>query len=159
MAVPWLLTLPKAARIFYPIALGGVAKGLSANTILQAYSSAGPGIRRTLGLEVVRGVRNIKRKARAAAGLHLDLHPNIEKIPFAYTDIRRKFSYLVEFQGVTEKGKSVISGVTVVSDTIITRREAEAMAATFLDEMPASYGIESVEKIQLVGITKSAFKT
>ena len=156
MPVPWLLTLPKAARIFYPIALGGLSKGLTANTILKAYSAAGPGIRRTLGLEVVRRVKGIERVARAASSLKLDVHPAISSMATALHDIRRNYSYLVEFRGVTSEGKPMTGAVTVASETVITRREAEAMAASFLEAMPASYGIESVEKIQLVGIKKSS---
>lgn len=154
---PWLSTLPKSARLFYPIAVKGIHQGLSANSILASYKAAGPGIRRTLGLEVVRELREITRRATAFKGLHLDRRPDFAKIPLSETKIWRKFSYNVEFQGLTSGGKSVLGHVTIVTDDIITRRQAEAAAERYLDATPDTYGIETVEKIQLAGIKKSTF--
>lgn len=152
---PFLSTLPKAARLFYPIAVKGVSQGLAANTILKAYTAAGPGIRRTLGLEVVRAVRGVERSASVFKALGLDRRPSIAKIPTALHKTWRKFSYLVEFEGLTTEGKSVRAAVTVASDSIITRRQAEAQAGGWLADTPAEYGIETIEKIQLAGIKKS----
>ncbi len=142
MAVPWLSTLPKAARLFYPIALKGVSEGIAANTILKAYSAAGPGIRRTLGLEVVRRVRGVERASRAFKGMRLDLHPDVSRIPEGGTKMGWNLSYKIEYQAVTSEGKSLTAHVTVVSDEVITRRQAEEMAASFFAKTPEEYGIE-----------------
>ncbi len=153
---PWLYTLPKAARLFYPIAQKGISQGLSANSILKSYHLAKPGIRRTLGLEVVRRVRGVERASRAFKGMRLDLHPDVSRIPEGGTRMGWNLSYKIEYQAVTTEGKSLTAHVTVVSDEVITRRQAEEMAASFFAKTPEEYGIESVQKIQLVGITKAA---
>lgn len=156
MAFPsFLSTLPKAARLFYPIAQKGVAQGLSGNAILQAYRTAGPGIRRTVGLEVVRAVRGVERKASIFKALKMDVFPDPRKLPTALTDTLRDYSYRIGYQGVTSEGKSFSSYVTVSTNELISRRQAEDVALGYIEDMPAEYGIESISRVGLDGILKS----
>lgn len=156
MPVGWLTGMSKAARTFYPIAMKGVSQGLAANSILKAYSAAGPGIRRTVGLEVIRRVKGVELKAGVFRYLKKNVLPSLAKIPFTGADILKSFSYLTEFRAVTAEGKSVTGNISIVSWTRITPEAAEADALAYLEGMPAKYGIEAVEKIQLVNIVKSA---
>lgn len=152
---PWLSTLPKAAKIFYPIAQKGISAGLSGNAILKAYSAAGPGIRRTLGLEVVRAVRGVERTASVFKALKLDVFPDPGKIPTALTGTLRDFSYRVSYRGLTEEGKPFQSYVTVSTNDLITRRQAEDVALGYIEEIPEEYGIRSVSTVGLEDIRKS----
>ncbi len=152
---PWLHSLPKAARLFHPIALKGISEGLSANSIINAYKVAGPGIRRTLGLEIIRVARDIEKKASTFSSLKKAAYPNVSKIPISETKMGRDYAYHIKWEAVTESGKTVLGDITVSTWNIISREEAEAMAAAFLDSQPAKYGIEHIEKIQLAGIKKS----
>lgn len=153
--IPWLSTLPKGARLFYPIAMKGVSQGISANSILRAYSAARPGLRRTVGLEVIRRIKGVEKAASAFKSLKRTVMPSVAKMPTALTRMARDYSYLTEFQAVTSTGKTVTGNITVSSWNVITRDQAEGAALGYLDNMPENYGIESVEKIQLVGIKKS----
>lgn len=154
MAIPWIETLPRAARLFLPIAQAGVTKGLSANSIIESYLKAGPGIRRKLGLSVIREVKSVKKKSDVFKYVRKTMLPGHDTIPTAPTKILKDYSYKVRYQGVMSDGRPFESFVTAITDKIIKPEEALDIALTMLNEMPSEYGIESVTDVFLEGIKK-----
>jgi len=156
VALPgWLSTLPKSARLFYPIALRGVREGLSANSILKVYTAARPGLRRQVGLDIIRRVKGVEKAASVFKHLKLTAHPNVGRIPVALTGTLRDFSYRVSYEAFTDEGERTKSFVTVSTNDLMSRQEAEDVALGYLEEMPKSYGVESVASVQLEDIRKS----
>lgn len=133
MALPLLLTLPKTARIAFPIIQAGTRRGLSSRAIESIVRQAGLSISRGRSiLPIMREVQAIE-----AAGANIRFIPkhltiNTARLPLALTDIRRDFSFSVRVRGRDAFGNLIDRHVTVSTDrTLITPGEIEE-AADFL---------------------------
>lgn len=151
---PWLLTLPKTARTFFPFAQAAVARGISANSIIEAFKLEDKGIRRKLGLEVVRRVRDVERKTNATKYTRKDRRHDPSLIPTAMTDLLHDFSHKVRYTGVTALGEPFEGFLTVSTDDRITPTEALTTALEFFDDGPEEYGIAEIGEFFYEGVKK-----
>lgn len=152
-APPWLSTLPLAARLFYPFAVSGVAAGLTANSMLEAWSRAGPGIRRTVGLEVIRRVKGIEDSRALQRGLRKGLRPDPRRLPEALHKIRRPFVFTVRVEGVLiATGQATRQFINLAMETpSLTRSEMEQLVLETVEENE-EYGITPTESFYEGGI-------
>jgi len=75
--------------------------------------------------------------------LNLGARPNVSTLPEALTTIRRKYSFTVELRGQSlSDGSSVVRNVTVSSDKLLTRGEAEDIAQSYAEDGRKEYGME-----------------
>lgn len=155
MALSYLQTLTGRARFAYPIIQRGVRAGLSSRSISDSLREAGLGIRRATLLDIMRRERDIVSHGLRMKFLPLDRAPNPDRLPEALTRLRREFSYTVELRGrVIDTQELITRQVTVASSKLLTRREAEVIAAGFLLNTPEAYGME-LDRAQLTGVLKS----
>lgn len=150
----WLSTLPKTARLFFPFAQAAVARGISANSIIEAFKLEDKGIRRKLGLEVVRRVRDVEKKANATKYTRKDRRHDPASIPTAMTDLLGNYSHKVRYTGVTAQGQPFESFVTVSTDDRISPADALSTALEFLDDDLDEYGIAEIGTLYYEGVKK-----
>jgi len=155
MAEPFLNQLSDSARFAYPFIQSGVRQGLSANAIGKALTAQGAGVRRSELLSLVRREADIWTHGQNLRYLNLNSRPNIDTLPEALTTIRRQFSYVVELRGQSlSDGSAVIRNVTVSSDKLLTRGEAEEIASLYAEEGAHQYGLE-VDSVLLTSVLKA----
>ena len=136
MALPLLATLPKTARIAYPIILAGTRRGLSSRAIESIVRQAGLPISRPRSiLPIMRAV-----KAAEVAGANVRFIPkknfiNVARLPVSLTFIRRNFSFRVNVLGRDIFGNLIDRNVTVSTGrSLITPEEIEAAAGEMVSE-------------------------
>lgn len=155
MALPLLASLTAAARFAYPFIARGVREGLSANAIGKALQAQGAGIRRSELLKLVRRETEIWTHGQNLRYLNLTAKPNEANLPEALTTIRRRYSYVVELRGQSmSDGSSVVRNVTVSTDKLLTRGEAEDIASLYAEDGPQQYGLE-VSSVLLTSVLKA----
>lgn len=155
MALPYLLTLNKTARMAYPLIRSGVRQGLSSRRIAEALQVGGLGIRRSTILEVMKRERALLDHAANLKFLGLNRRPNPDRLPEALTPIRRRYSYTIELRGrIIDTQELITRNVTVASSNLLTRGQAENIARGFVEDDPKTYGIE-VDKAQLINVQKA----
>lgn len=155
MPGPLLETLSAAARFAYPFISRGVREGLSANAIGRALTAQGAGIRRADLLTLYRRESEIWTHGQNLRYLNLTAKPNVGNLPEALTTIRRQYSYVVELRGRSlSDGSSVIRNVTVSTDKLLTRGEAEEIATLYAEEGRKEYGID-VDRVLLTSVLKA----
>lgn len=151
MALPFSLTLSSRLRRLLPTIEGGVAAGLSSRAINAAITSAtGTGIRRQVLLDIMREIRGIEVAGERLQFVRLDRAPNPTRVPTALTPIRRAFGSTVRVEGrLLSTGEMVTRHVQVTHDSVLTRGRIEEIAASFLEDEEAEYGID-LERVLLV---------
>lgn len=159
MPVAWLSLMSKTAKLFFPFAQASVARGISANSIIESFKLAGggvgrKGIRRQIGLEVIRRVRGVEKKVSATKYIRKDRRHDISTIPTSLTDLLHDFSHKVRYQGVTSEGTPFESFVTVSTDDRISPSDALNTAMEFLDASPEEYGIAEIGNLYYEGVKK-----
>lgn len=152
MTVPFLSTLPRSARLFYPIAQRGVREGLSANRIIEAFRAGGGRIRRQTALEVVRRERGVREVGVRLRFLKRGTFPDIRRLPEALTKLRRAFSFTVRLRGIDAATfEDVERMVTVALDRPQSRSMIEQIAFEFAQPEPEQYGMELTEVLLMSG--------
>lgn len=151
MAIPLSLQLTSRVRGLLPIIESGVASGLSSRTINEAIRAAtGTGLRRQVLLDIMRDMRGIAQAGEGLQFVRLDRAPDPTRVPRALTPIRRAFGSTVRVEGVLlSTGQAVTRFVQVTHDSVLTRGEIEDIAAGFLEDEEAEYGIE-LDRVLLV---------
>lgn len=155
MAASFLSTLPKSLRQAWPIIVGGVRQGLSGNAIQGVLRSAGLGVRRQTLLDGVRLLREGFAKWTTLRLLGTTVRPPLRMIPRSLTRIRREFSYLLEIEEIID---NVVEKrfMTLSSNELLNRKEAELTASRMLEEDVFKYGKEVVIiSSNLTGILKA----
>ena len=155
MAAPFLSSLPKSLRQAWPIITGGVRQGLSANAIQGILQTAGLGVRRQTLLDGVRALREGFAKQETIRLLGAKVRPPLRLIPEALTRIRRTFAYTIRIEEIIAN-RVEERFLTLSSNEILTRGEAERTASEMLEEDVFKYGREVVViSANLTGILKS----
>ncbi len=151
MPLPFSLSLTARVRRLLPTIESGVASGLSSRAINEAITRAtGSGIRRQTLLDIMREMRGIQTVGETLQFVRLDRAPNPARIPTALTPIRRAFGSTVRVEGsLLDTGERIVRHVQVTHDGILSRGEIEDIAAGFLEDEEAEYGI-SLERVLLV---------
>lgn len=128
-----------------------MAAGLSSRAINLAITRAtGTGIRRQVLLDVMREIRGIQSAGEVLQFVRLDRAPNPLRSPTALTPIRRAFGSTVRIEGrLLATGEVVTRHVQVTHDSVLTRGQIEDIAASFLEDEEAEYGID-LERVLLV---------
>ena len=148
MPPPLLSTLSQRARTAFPIIRGGVARGLSANSIQSLLRAEGLGIRRTDLLSIIRAERGIEVAASRLRTMRRDRSPDPRRLPDALHKIRRAFSFDVKISGFDlETGADVTQFVNVALDDPLTRGEIENLALSLIDAQAQRYGFAVTDVI------------
>lgn len=155
MPLPFISTLARSARLFLPIAEGGVRQGLSANRMIEAFRAGGGAIRRSTALEVIRRVRGVSEQSSQLRFLRRNLTPDPRRLPEALTALKRAFSFNVRLRGIlADTGEEITRYVTVALDRPTSRATIEQTAFEFAQPEPEQYGV-MVTEVLLVGGKKS----
>lgn len=143
MPPPLSLQLSARVRALLPVIRGGVASGLSSRAINDAIRNAtGSGLRRQVLLDVMREIRGIAQAGDRLKNVRFDRVPDPGRVRRALTPIRREFGSTVRVSGrLLDTGEAITRHVTVTHDDILTRGEIEDIAAGFIEEDEAEYGI------------------
>lgn len=153
MAVPFLATLSAAARLAYPAIVGGVRRGLSANSIQGILRATGIGIRRVTLLDIVARSRLVFQFGGRLRALRKGQRPNIFAIPEALTKTTRRFAFTLEVKGTaTDTGLATSQFITLATDRLMTREEMERLAMDVADEGKERYGMVSESATFVDGI-------
>lgn len=155
MPLPFIATLPRAARLFLPIAEGGVARGLSANRIIDSFRAGGGAIRRQTALDVIRRVKGVEAQSSQLQFLRRGFTPDPRRLPEALTALKRAFSFTVRLKGyLVETGEEITRHVTVALDRLQSRATIEQEGFDFAQPEPEQYGLVITE-VMLVGGKKA----
>ena len=153
MPPPLLSTLSQRARTAFPIIRGGVARGLSANSIQSLLRGQDLGIRRTDLLAIIRAERGIELAAGGLRTMRRNRTPDPRQLPDASTKIRRAFSFEVRIKGFDlNTGADTTQFVTVVLDDPLTRAEIENLALSLIDAQAERYGFAVTEVLLVRGV-------
>ena len=157
MALPLLATLPKTARIAYPIIQAGTRRGLSSRAIERIVRQAGLPISRGRSiLPIMRSVQAIE-----AAGANIRFIPkllriNTMRLPTALTFIRRNFSFTVRVVGRDLFGNLIERHVTVSTDrALVTPAEIEEAADFLVSEEGQSDTLSEVQSTIQSGVQRA----
>ena len=155
MAAPFLSSLPKSLRQAWPIVTRGVREGLTANSIQGVLQTAGLGVRRQTLLDGIRALREGFAKQETIRLLGARVRPPLRLIPEALTRIRRGFAYTIRIEEIIAN-RVESRFLTLSSNELLTRGEAEIEASRMLEEDVFKYGREVVIiSAALTGILKS----
>lgn len=151
MALPFIFKLTARQRRLLPSIRGGVAAGLGSRAINAAITAAtGTGIRRQVLLDIMREIRGVQAAGERLQFVRLDRVPDPTRVPTALTPIRRAFGSTVRVEGVLlDTGERAVRHVQVTHDDILTRGQIEDIAAGFITDDEAEYGIE-LDRVLLV---------
>lgn len=135
MALPFLYTLPVAARLAYPAIVSGVRRGISSNQIQRILIKAGIGIRRSTLLNIAARSRAIWRHGDYLRRLKRNQRPSPFALPEALTKLTRKYSVNVVVSGTSsDTGLPTFQHITLAMDSLRTREEMEAQAIRIAEE-------------------------
>lgn len=155
MPGPLLETLSAAARFAFPFISRGVREGLSARAIGRSLRAQGVPINNADLFTLVRRESEIWTHGQNLRFLNLGSRPREAALPEALTTIRRKFSYVVELRGSSlSDGASVVRNVTVSTDRLLTRGEAEDIASMYAETGRKEYGM-AVDRVLLTSVLKA----
>ncbi len=153
MALSWLSGWSASARAAYGGIIRGVREGLSARAIGSALRAGGMSFSNAFLFSAVKEVRNLSNAGGLVAALGDNQRADPSSLPFALTEIRRRYSFLVEVQGTSMKSGALMKqNVTVSSDRNLTRLEMEEAAIDAVEEGSDRYGLEDVEATALFGM-------
>jgi hypothetical protein len=128
VAAPLVSTLTAGARRAFPIIERGVREGLSSTTINKVIRDTfGAGVRRTVLLEVMRGIRGVQLSGNALRSVRLDRIPSIQRLPESVTRMTSRYAFTFKVRGVDAKTGNILERfVTYATNEPITRGEMEA---------------------------------
>ena len=153
MPPPLLSTLSQRARNAFPIIRGGVARGLSSNSIQTLLRGQGLGIRRTDLLSIIRAEKGIEVASSQLRFLNRNRTPDPRRLPDAIHKIRRAFSFEVRIKGFDfNTGSDVTQFVTVVLDDPLTRAEIENIGLSMVEEEAKRYGFSVTDVLLVRGL-------
>ena len=153
MALGWLSQWTAGARAAYSGVIRGVREGLSARSIGRALRAGGMSFSDKFLFSAVKELRALSNAGAHVAMLAGNQRPNPEKLPFALTELRRRYSFLVEVQGVSGlTGGMLKQHVTISSNRLLTRSEMEEAAIEAVEGNAERYGMEDVEATALFGM-------
>lgn len=156
MALSWLSSWTASARAAYGGIIRGVREGLSARAIGSSLRAGGMSFSNDFLFSAVREVRKLSNAGSLVAALGDNQRPDPAKLPFALTETRRRYSFLVEVEGTnSQTGAVTRQHVTVSTDRLLTRGEMEAAAIDAVESAPDRYGLEDVEATALFGMRAS----
>lgn len=143
MATPFLLTLPKTARIAYPFIRGGVRAGLSSREIERTIRNAGMQISRARSIvPLMRELQAIERASRNIKFIPKGNVINTARLAESLTTIGRQFSYKVTVTGVDQNGLEFDQFIQVTTDRN--------------DLTPADIEAGAIESVETFGSGESA---
>ena len=157
MPLPLLATLPKTARIAYPIIQAGTRRGLSSRAIERIVRQAGLSISRGRSiLPIMRAVQAIEVAGANIRFIPKLLRINVFRLPTSLTFIRRNFSFTVRVVGRDIFGNLIDRFVTVSTDrTLVTPAEIEAAADNLVSEEGQSDTLVEVESTLQSGVQRA----
>lgn len=124
------------AQFIESMVQGGVGSTEIYNTLVQA----GLGKRKQTVLQTIRQVRNIQSKRSYVNSLGLDYLPNPERFARAIFPQSKKYAYIVRLEGVNEDTEKPDNQyISIVSDKVITKREAIQTALHYIENPGAQY--------------------
>lgn len=130
-------------------------KGLPANEMLRQASALGYKIQRTAGLAYIRQAKKIISTRPYVSSLKKSSLPNPDRIPFAKYQTRRAYSYNVPYSTVdNETGEIKYTAVTVSTDNIISKQQAQDIASQFISKYENKYNT-TFKDFGTITITKS----
>lgn len=143
MVASRLFSLSPSAKRALPFIERSVRTGVSVSALQTALSGQGMGVRRTELLAAVRFVRGVEIKTNAIRSIRRDRKPDPARIAIARTNIRRQFSFTVRVTGFRDvDGERVERFITLSTDTLLTRAELEAEAASVIEAERGNYPFE-----------------
>lgn len=157
MAIPFLLTLTRSARLVYPHIIGGVRRGLSANAIERSIRNAGLRITRISTLNpLIARIKAIERHGASLRFANKRFTIRTQLLPESLTDIRQKYSYTYRVSGTNELGDIVSRFVTVTTDNAaLTVAELDESARSLVVVGSISDSLSDVEVVMDFGVRRS----
>lgn len=134
MALTFIATLPRTARIAFPIIQRGVREGLSSRAIERTIRDAGLQISRSRGiLPAMRAIKELEAQGTRVRFTNRQSAINTTRLPPALTDIATQYSYRVRFTGIDESGNQTERYLQVaIDDPAWTRNMIEDKAWTLM---------------------------
>lgn len=156
MAAPLLKTLSARARLASPFIRRGVRQGLSFNQIRSVLREEGLGLTVSELSPIVKSERALRLHGENLRYLPFNARPDPRKLPVSITSMRRRYAYNVEVYGYSAKtGETMARYITVSTDTLLTRGEAEDAAAESILSEFDNYGME-IDRTQLRFVQESS---
>ena len=153
MPLPYLATLTASARMAWPAIVRGVREGLSARAIGRAIRAAGIAISNEALFEVSRRERDVWTHGLALRYLNPGIRPNPFTLPESLTRLTRAFAFTVEVRGrLVDTAAAVKQYITISTETLMTRRELEEMAAEIAASGVGRYGLEVEDTVLVSGL-------
>ena len=160
MPLPYLETLTASARMAWPHIIRGVREGISARAIGRALRAGGIAISNEALFEVARREREVWTHGQSLRFLTPTLAPNPFRLPESLSRLTRAFAFTVEVRGsMLDTGKAIKQYITISTDTLVSRRELEEMAAEIASQRVARYGIEVEDAVLVSGLRAGALGT
>lgn len=153
---PLLKTLSPKARLASPFIRRGVREGLSFNQIRTVLRKHELGLTSSELSPIVRAERALNEHGRNLRYLPFDARPNPARLPISITATTRRYSYTVQAFGyAADSGISQARHITISTDILLTRREAESAAVEAIVGQFENYAME-VETVQLEFVQESS---
>ena len=117
-----------------------VGEGIGAQEIYETLQSAGLGRRKQTVLNAIRAARNITLTRPYISSVGLDDMPNASRFAKAVFPQSKKYSYRVKISGIDDLNEEPDEQyISVVTDKVITKREAINTAYFYIEERGAIY--------------------
>ena len=130
MALPFLQSLPGAARAALPIIQAGVKAGLSSRAITRAIQQSGIRISRgRTVLPAMRALRQLELQGQNVRNVNKASTINAQRLPPSITNLKERYSYRVAVRGIDpfgNAGERYIQGTT--NDSSVTPQALEGSA-------------------------------
>ncbi|HXK37160.1 MAG: hypothetical protein A2V70_19440 [Planctomycetes bacterium RBG_13_63_9] len=108
----------------------------------------------------VRELRSLSNAGAHVATLADNARPDPGRLPFALTDLRRQYSFLVEVEGRSIKTGGILrQHVTVSTDRLLTREQMEDAAIEAVETDEDRYGLEDIEATAVFGMRAQPGRT
>ena len=147
---PWLSSLPKSARMAYPMVQRGVSEGLSSRRVADALASGGIGIRRQTLLDMMRLERGVQASGSLLTHVPRNFVPAPSRLPFALHSLSSAFQYTAKVSGLlTATGQQFTGFVTVTSSSSLSPAQIEAFAEEATTRKGTEYEME-VSEVSIV---------
>lgn len=153
---PILSTLPKTARVAYPIIQTGVRRGLSTRAIERAVRAAGLPISRSSILPIRRAILGIEKVGRNLRNVKSAGVINTRRLPESITRIATRYSYTVRIRGRDIQGNVTERYIQVLTDeSRLTRGEIESRAVDIINDNTSQYGILEAQATIIEGVQRA----
>jgi hypothetical protein len=134
----------------------GIKESLGFPVILESLEKGGIFIREELAQKVFTHLTEAKRVDETYVKyLQQFATPDITRLPLAVTEQTRNFNYRIQYQGLNAFGEFVNDEMVINSNVLLTKQQAEDMAADKIESMAEKYKVTSAA-VKVVGITQRA---